>query len=111
MRLIDWTLTTLSPSLLSVVDDPLLAKLQKLANLPEGWEFGRGIPVRPEVIFTAQKIYRLAAKLPLEVDAFPWANGSLSLAFYAGDICVEVNIYGDTYDIEVEIGKGPNFGK
>lgn len=112
MRRADWTPTTPFSPMFNVVDDPLLAKLDDLANLPKGWEFGRGVPVRPEVIRTAQEIYgHFNAKFHLEADAFPWANGSLSLAFYAGNMCVEINIYGDTYDVDVEKGKGPNFGE
>ena len=54
MRRADWTPTTRF-SMDSVVVDPLLAKLQELADLPKGWEFGRGIPVKQDVIRTAQK--------------------------------------------------------
>ena len=87
--------------------DPLLKKLAELASLPAGWDYGDGIPTRREVTRTAIGLYRHMAKSGLKVDAFPWPNGSVSLVFYRGDMCVEVNIFTqDTYDVVVEKGYG-----
>ena len=87
--------------------DPLLGKLQELADLPDGWRFGEGIPPRPTVIHTAQEIYQQLADFRLKADAFPGVDGSLSLVFYAHERCVEIYISQDgKLDLSVEEGEG-----
>ena len=87
--------------------DPLLTKLAKLASLPAGWDYGVGIRTRREVTRTAIDLYHHMAKFGLKADAFPWPNGSLSLVFYRGDMCVEVNIHDqDEYHVVIEKGYG-----
>ena len=87
--------------------DPLLTKLDKLASLPAGWHYGDGSPTRHEVTTTAISLYHQMAKFGLKADAFPWPNGSLSLVFYSGDMCVEINIHSqDEWDLIVEKGYG-----
>ena len=90
--------------------DPLLAKLQELADLPDGWRFGEGIAIDPAVLHTAQDIYRRLANFPLKADAFPGTDGSLSLVFYSDDRCVEICISQDGgLDLAVEEGEGFDF--
>ena len=87
--------------------DPLLAKLQELAHLPYGWEYGKGKPTLPHVHKTAGSIYRRLASLQLQVDAFPCADGSLYLVFYSGQRCVEIRIWAHGgIDLSVEEGIG-----
>ena len=90
--------------------DPLLGKLQELADLPNGWRFGEGIPPPPTVIHTAREIYQRLADSRLQVDAFPGVDGSLSLVFYANERCVEIYISQDgKLDLSVEEGEGFDF--
>ena len=91
--------------------DPLLAKLQKLAHLPDGWEYGKGKPTHPHVYKVACSIYqRLASSLWLQADAFPCADGSLYLVFYSGQRCVEIRIWAHGgIDLSVEEGFGQDF--
>ncbi len=90
--------------------DRLLAKLQELADLPDGWRFGEGIPPRPQAIDKARAIYRRLALLWLKADVFPSADGSVCLVFYAGERCVEIQVsQTGTLDVCVEQGKGADF--
>ena len=90
--------------------DPLLTKLQELADLPDGWRFGEGIPPRSTVIHIAQKIYQRLADFRLRADAFPGIDGSLTLVFYADERCVEIYISQDgRLDLSVEEGEGFDF--
>jgi hypothetical protein len=87
--------------------DPFQTKLQELANLPDGWRFGKGIAPQPQTLRVARLIYRAAFPLPLKADAFPGADGSLTVVFYADSRCVEIVISPDeTIDITVEDGYG-----
>ena len=87
--------------------DPLLTKLERLASLPEGWHYGDGSPTRHEITITAIDLYHQMAKYGLKADAFPWPNGSLSLVYYNGDMCVEIDIHSkDEWDLIVEKGYG-----
>ena len=90
--------------------DPLLKKLQELADLPDGWRFGEGLPPQPNALLAAREIYQEAAPFRLKADAFPGADGSLTLTFYAAERCVEVGISPDgNIDISVEDGYGFDF--
>ena len=90
--------------------DPLLGKLQELADLPDGWRFGEGIPPQPTVIHTALEIHQRLAGFRLKADAFPSVDGSLSLVFYAHERCVEIYISQDgKLDLSVEEGEGFDF--
>ncbi len=90
--------------------DPLLTKLQELANLPDGWRFGEGVSPQPYTLRRAQEIYQQVAYLRLKADAFPGADGSLSLVFYADERCVEIYISPDgKLDLSVEEGEGREF--
>ena len=96
----------------STSQSAFLAELQELANLPEGWDSGEGIPVRQDVVYTAKQLYRYFANPFCKVNLFPWADGSLTLVFCADERFVEINIYeGGMYDVDVEKGKGSNFEK
>ena len=90
--------------------DPLLTKLEELADLQDGWRFGEGIPPRPTAIHTAQEIYQRLAGFRLKADAFPGIDGSLSLVFYAAERCVEIDISQDgKLTLSVEEGEGFDF--
>ncbi len=90
--------------------DPLLAKLQELADLPDGWRFGEGIPPQPHALDKARAIYRRLAFLRLKADVFPSADGAVCLVFYAGERCVEIQVsQTGTLDVCVEEGKGFDF--
>ena len=90
--------------------DPLLAKLQELADLPDGWRFGEGVPPRPQALDRAREIHRQAASLRLKADAFPSADGSVNLVFYAGERCVEIYVsQTGTINVSVEEGEGFDF--
>lgn len=93
-----------------IVSDPLLAKLHELTNLPNGWHFGEGIPPQPSAVRIARKIYKHPVSFGLQADVFPGEDGSLSLVFYAGELCVEINISPDgTLNLSVEEGEGFDF--
>lgn len=90
--------------------DPLLVQLQDLAALPVGWEYGDGVPTRPQVQGTARDIYQQFAHLELKANAFPCPDGSLYLVFYAEARCVEIRIWTDgTLGLSVGEGKGSDF--
>ena len=92
------------------VDDPVLAKLDELATLPLGWEYGKGKPTLPHVSQTARAIYRDLFPCQLQADAFPCADGSLHLVFYAGLRSVEIYIGADkTIDLSMEEDRGGRF--
>ena len=89
--------------------DPVLAKLQELAALPYGWDYGEGRPTLPHVHQTARALYQDLAPFQLKADAFPCADGSLYLVFYVGLLSVEIRIWADrTIDLSVEEDRGNN---
>lgn len=75
--------------------DPLLKKLDEFANLPIGWEYGEGGPTLPHVSQIARSIYQDSTLFQFKADAFPCADGSLHLVFYADDRSAEVQIETD----------------
>ena len=84
-------------------EDPLLAKLDELANLPFGWEYGEGRPTLPFLSEVAREIYQTLAPFEFEADAFPAADGSLHLVFYSGSRSVELRLEADrTIDLSLE---------
>ena len=86
---------------------PLLLKLRELAELPEGWQYGEGIPPLEQVIQTAEEIYNKLSFFQFQVDAFPGLDGSLSLVFYSDQRCVEIDISQDgKLNLSMEDGKG-----
>lgn len=90
--------------------DPLLITLQELATLPYGWRYGEGIPPQQTAIQIAKEIYLRLADFRLQADAFPSADGSLSLVFYADKKSVEINISKDgNIDLSIEEGEGFDF--
>ena len=90
--------------------DPVLAKLDELASLPLGWEYGKGRATLPHVSQMARAIYRDLAPFQLQADAFPCADGSLHLVFYAGLRSVELRIEADrTIDLSMEEKRGDYF--
>ena len=87
--------------------DPVLKKLDELAALPYGWEYGKGRPTLPAIHEVACALYRGLAHYHLEADAFPCADGSLYLVFYAGALSVQVEFWSDgTIDVTTEAGYG-----
>lgn len=85
----------------------LLGQLHELANLPEGWDSGEGIPVKQEVIQTAKKLCERTADWVFKIKMFPCADGTLNLAFCREDAFLEVEIDEDgTFDVYKETGKG-----
>ncbi len=95
---------------LDLSPNPLLAKLKELADLPDGWRFGEGVPPQPPALDTAQEIYRQLAYLRLKADAFPGVDGALTLVFYADERCVEVQISRNgEISVCVEEGEGFDF--
>lgn len=99
-----------SPLKADLRSDPLLAKLQELAALPNGWRFGEGIPPHPTTLDNAREIYRMVASRGLKADAFPGSDGSLILVFYANERCVEISIAQDgRMNVCVEEGEGADF--
>ena len=83
--------------------DPVLNKLQELAALPHGWEYGEGRPTLPHVYSTARAFYEDLACFRFKADAFPCADGSLYLVFYKGSLSVELCFWADrTIDLNVE---------
>ena len=87
--------------------DPVLTKLQELAELPPGWDYGEGRPTLPYVYQTARAFYQALASLQLKADAFPCPDGSLYLVFYVGLRSVEIRIWADeTIDLSVEEDMG-----
>lgn len=99
-----------SPLKADLRPDPLLAKLQELAALPNGWRFGEGVPPHPTTLDNAREIYRMVASRGLKADAFPGSDGSLILVFYANERCVEISIAQDgRMNVCVEEGEGADF--
>jgi hypothetical protein len=90
--------------------DPVLVKIQELANLLPGWRFGKGIPPTPFAVIKVKDIYRVGSEFRLKADVFPGENGSLTLVFYSGDTCVELYVSPDgVVDLSVEQGEGFDF--
>lgn len=88
---------------------PILEQLRELANLPEGWDSGDGIPVKQEVIQTAKKLYERTADWVFKLKMFPCADGTLNLVFCREDVFLEIEIDEDgTFDVYKEKGKGDN---
>lgn len=86
---------------------PIVKRLQELADLPDGWDSGEGIPVKPVVIRTAKGLCVNTIGWACHVKMFPCADGTLNLSFFREDVFVEVEIDGDgTFDIYKEKGRG-----
>ena len=85
------------------IEDPVLAKIDEFVNLPDGWEYGKGMGTLPCVSQIARMIYRSLLPFRLQADAFPCADGSLHLVFYADSRSVELRIEADeTIDLSME---------
>ena len=86
---------------------PIDERLKELAELPEGWDSGEGIPVKPIVIRTARALCVATIGWACRVKMFPCADGTLNLSFFKGDVFVEVEIDEDgAFDVYKEKGKG-----
>lgn len=95
---------------MNLSEHAVLSKIRELENLPRGWRFGKGIPPTTHAADVARSLYQEFAFLQLKADAFPGVDGSLSLVFYAGETCMELDISPKGgIDLYVEEGKGFDF--
>lgn len=90
--------------------DSFLIKFEETANLPYGWRFGKGLPPAKQAVTIARTLYEEFSFLRLKADIFPGVDGSLSLVFYAGETCVELDISPrGLIDLYKQEGKGSDF--
>lgn len=58
-------------------------QLHKFKTLPQGWNFGEGVPTAPEAVAPSMIIMSIARGLGFtDVEAFPGVNGEVQLCFY-----------------------------
>ena len=89
--------------------DPLIEKIDELAELPNGWRYGEGVSLSDKAIKIAKRIYNeISFSWPKpKTDVFPGTDGSLSVVFYKGDSCIEILVSAEgRLDITKEVGEG-----
>ena len=90
--------------------DKLTRKLRSFASLPNGWDFGDGLPVSTTAIEIAEELLRWASQLQLKADVFPGVDGECMVAFYNDNRCVRVIVQpSGSFDLRVERGIGFTF--
>lgn len=89
----------------------LSRKLQRLGELPQGWNFGEGVPVSSLAIAVGEQLLVMAARLALQADVFPENDGGCVVAFYhdAERVQVSVSPDGRLVELSAERGIGPHF--
>lgn len=97
----------------SAGDDPnyILKRLSDLSRLPEGWEFGKGIPPLPMVLRKAVFLCVYFRCTEIKMDAFPCSDGSLYFVLYRGSNSLEIRLEADEsvdFTFETEEVAGTN---
>lgn len=88
----------------------LTAKLHRMTTLRKGWSHGEGLPVSWNAVLLAEGFVRRAAYVDVVADVFPNLDGGCAVAFYRGEVRVEVSISpSEQMDLRIEQGIGLNF--
>ncbi len=91
-------------------ESPVRAKIAAFGKLEEGWDFGEGGPAPSHVVNMALALCDFGELLGFEMDAFPGADGDISVDFYIGDELVQVLIDTDlTCELTHERGIGAHY--
>ena len=61
-------------------------KLNQLSKLEDGWYFGRGSGLSPQVVAKARGVLGLAESIGLKADVFPGKSGEITVAIYVEDV-------------------------
>lgn len=100
-------------SLTSTTSEAVSATEQKLrgfSSLSEGWHFGEGHGPTITAMKVAAQVLRASSGLHVSSDVFPGTNGSVAVAFYRDERCVEVTVDPDGgLAVFVEEGLGFSF--
>ena len=90
----------------------ILEQLNKLRNLPEGWDYGKGRPLSDPARITARELIKLAGVCNKSVELNPTTDGGVNITLsqpYSEEfICIEVDHYGG-FDVWLERGKGDKY--
>lgn len=87
--------------------DPLMEKMRAFSRLADGWSYGRGRRIRPEVIRRAEKILEFGRQLGLRPEVFPGVEGDVVIALHQAERCVQTTVNEDlTFGLRVEQGHG-----
>lgn len=74
----------------SDLQHPTEAKLRSLASLPEGWDFGRGVPADRDCLSQALSLHHSAMETGFShSDCFPADDGSVMVTLYVSNLCLE----------------------
>lgn len=102
----------------SFVNMDILDKIKSFGDLPEGWDFGRGIPASKEVVEMASRIHiaifdnRWVFDTKNRVGAFPCDDGGMVLCYSreGGDDFIVLRIRLDLkIDLDHEKGIGSKY--
>lgn len=74
-----------------------IAYMETFLNLPKGWNYGEGIPVKEENLATARSLLFVADRQTnIEVtEAFPGNYGEVGVHFYINGYCFGVDVEGN----------------
>jgi hypothetical protein len=90
--------------------DPVTRKIRAFAQLPDGWDFGGGTPPTAFIVDKALALYSGLRRFGLNADAFPIADGGVSLTFYSGEHSFEILVNAEeTMDLVHEVGIGVEY--
>lgn len=90
--------------------DPIEQQIRSFGRLRRGWDFGAGVPASERVVECAVRLYEVGSELGLETEVFPGTEGEIAIAFYRGELTLEVIVNRDgTTDFHVEAGEGFSF--
>ena len=64
-------------------------KILSFGSLPEGWNYGNGIPPQKRIIDMAINLNTFALLLGFQTDAFPGTDGEIQISCYNKDDCLE----------------------
>jgi hypothetical protein len=88
----------------------VIEKIRSFGFLEEGWDFGEGSPAPQEVIETAINLHKMGSTLGINSNAFPGADGEISVAFYFGTDTIEVKVNRDlSFNLTHERGIGADY--
>lgn len=75
-----WAVFVVRPS-------PTLTKIDSFASLPDGWDYGQGVPASANTVSRARDLYYELTQLGFtHTEAFPGTDGGIQLTAYEGDL-------------------------
>lgn len=90
--------------------DPTLLKIESLQDLPEGWDYGQGVPSSKSVARKAKQIFSLAKLRGFKSEALPTTGGGIIMVLSKGDFFLDVVVNPDlSLDVRIEKGIGSEF--